>query len=662
MNEENKFDPRLGRIRAGRDATAKSYVRQVLRLTALAGGVAGSSSSRKRRFDGSRIGRGAGVGRVLADRHAAFRSRRVVIKTRLVRIGAKGVKAARLHLRYIQRDGVTRDGLPGELYDASQNRADGRAFLERSEGDRHQFRFIVAVEDAAEYEDLKDFTRRFMARMEADLGTKLDWVAVDHFNTGHPHTHVILRGKDEQDQDLVIAREYISRGMRERASEIANLDLGPRTDLEIEQRFTQEIDQDRLTSIDGRMIREASEQGAIDIRQSPPGAYGRFQQSLRTGRLQYLKRLGLADETEPGVWTLSKDLESTLRRLGERDDIIKTMHRAMTEVRIEHAPADYGIFDPAAPNVRLVGQIVTRGISDELNGRHYLILDGVDGRSHWVDVGDGTSVEEVALRSVVAIHAMQTGPRLADRTVAEIATQHHGLYSVEIHCRHDPSAGGEFVVAHVRRLEALRRANIVERSADGVWKIPSDFLEAIEALGRARFRKSPVAVEVLTTTRVEHLIKLDGATWLDRQLVSDEPSNIRDSGFGREVKSALAQRRQWLIGQGLAEQKGDRAIYRSNLIAILTGRELTRAAAQISGELGLPYTELGDAKRIEGTYRRQLDLVSGRFAVLERVRDFTLVPWGPVLERSLGKWAAGIARGDEISWSFGRRRSGPSST
>lgn len=649
MNEEHKFDPRLGKIRAGRDATAKSYVRQVLRLTALAGGVAGSSSSRKRRFDGSRIGRGAGVGRVLADRHAAFRSRRVVIKTRLVRIGANGVKAARLHLRYIQRDGVTRDGLPGELYDASQNRADGKAFLERSEGDRHQFRFIVAVEDAAEYEDLKDFTRRFMARMEADLGTKLDWVAVDHFNTGHPHTHVILRGTDEREQDLVIAREYISRGMRERASEIVTLDLGPRTDMEIEQRFTQEIDKDRLTSIDRRMIREASEQGAIDIRQSPSGAYGRFQQSLRTGRLQHLRRLGLADEAGPGVWTLSKDLESTLRRLGERDDIIKTMHRAMTEARIEHAPADYAIFDPAAPNARLVGQIVARGISDELNGCHFLILDGVDGRSHWVDVGDGTSVEEVALRSVVAIHATQTEPRLADRTVAEIAGQHLGQYSVEIHGRHDPSASGEFVAAHVRRLEALRRANIVERTAEGAWKIPTGFLEAIEALGQARFRKSPVAVEVLTTTRVEHLIKLDGATWLDRQLVYEEASGVRDSGFGREVKSALLQRRQWLIGQGLAEQQAGQTIYCSHMLATLGRRELNRVAAQISGELGLPYVELGDAKRIEGTYRRRLDLVSGRFAVIERARDFTLVPWRPVLDRCLGRTVNEIARSKAIS-------------
>src|SRR3546814_18053543 len=81
-------------------------------------------------------------------------------------MGKGGLKAARTHLRYIQRDGVTREGLPGELYDADSDRADGKAFLERSDGDRHQFRFIVSAEDAVEYEDLKGFTRRLMKQME----------------------------------------------------------------------------------------------------------------------------------------------------------------------------------------------------------------------------------------------------------------------------------------------------------------------------------------------------------------------------------------------------------------------------------------------------------------------------------------------------------------
>src|SRR3546814_6940269 len=86
-----------------------------------------------------------------------------------------------------------------------------------------------------------------MARVEADLGTRLDWVAVDHFNTGHPHTHIMVRGRDDRGRDLVIARDYLTAGMRERAAELVDLDLGPRDDRAIEARLRAEIDQERLT-------------------------------------------------------------------------------------------------------------------------------------------------------------------------------------------------------------------------------------------------------------------------------------------------------------------------------------------------------------------------------------------------------------------------------
>ena len=108
------------------------------------------------------------------------------------------------HLRYIQRDGVTPEGEPGAAYGATEDRADAEAFEARGREDRHQFRFIVSPEDAAELGDLRGFTRDLMGRMEGDLGTRLDWVAVDHFDTDNPHSHVVLRGVDE-DTFLVLA-------------------------------------------------------------------------------------------------------------------------------------------------------------------------------------------------------------------------------------------------------------------------------------------------------------------------------------------------------------------------------------------------------------------------------------------------------------------------
>jgi type IV secretory pathway VirD2 relaxase len=107
-------------------------------------------------------------------------------------------RAADAHLRYLERDGVTRDGEKGHAYSALEDEADGRAFIARGRDDRHQFRFIVAPEDGARMGDLRGFTRDLMRQMEQDLETRLDWIAVDHHNTGHPHTHIMMRGKNDR--------------------------------------------------------------------------------------------------------------------------------------------------------------------------------------------------------------------------------------------------------------------------------------------------------------------------------------------------------------------------------------------------------------------------------------------------------------------------------
>ncbi|WP_179783993.1 relaxase/mobilization nuclease domain-containing protein [Rhizobium sp. AN5] len=81
------------------------------------------------------------------------------------------------HLCYLERDGVTKDGAKGRVYSAFEDEADGKAFVERGRDDRHQFRFIVAPEDAADMADMRSFTRDLMKQMESDLDTRLDWVA-----------------------------------------------------------------------------------------------------------------------------------------------------------------------------------------------------------------------------------------------------------------------------------------------------------------------------------------------------------------------------------------------------------------------------------------------------------------------------------------------------
>jgi type IV secretory pathway VirD2 relaxase len=640
---DDDFELWLGRI--AKDRPFRHQVRKALNL---AGGAKHSSGGRARRFDGSRIGRGSGSGRILgaSSRHSGPRSRRVVVKARIVRLAGSGARAAVAHLRYLQRDGTTREGERGTLYSADLDIADGKAFLERGTGDRHQFRFIVAAEDGAEYEDLKPLIRRLMTQAERDLGTKLDWVAVDHFNTGHPHSHILVRGKDDRDQDLIIAREYITNGLRQRAVDLVNLDLGPRTDLEIARANLREIGQERFTGIDRRLLRAVEADGLVS-----PDNFDNIEQSLRAGRLATLTRMGLAVEERKGRWRLSEELEPTLRAMGKRGDIIATIDREVRARELAASPGDYAIYDPVRPDARrIVGRIAARGLSDEQVGREYLIVDGIDGRAHYVEIGVGGD-EHGREGAIVRIDPTPVSVRDVDRTVAEIAAANGGRYSEDIHFRHDPTASERFIQTHVRRLEAIRRSTrAVQREPDGTWEIAADHVERALEYERRRAARQPFRIEPLAAMALEQMPAHDGITWLDED-ASVSAAHGPTGSFGSKVADAMRQRRQWLVEQGLAD-KPDR-------LDILRGRELQRIAGQLSRELGAIFAEAEPGLPIEGTYRRSVQVGMMRMAVIENSREFTLVPWRPVLERQIGKEVSGIMRGREVSWTFGRQRSGP---
>jgi type IV secretory pathway VirD2 relaxase len=154
------------------------------------------------------------------------------------------------------------------MFDAASDDADLRAFAERASDDRHHFRFIVSPEDATEMEDLRAFTRDLTKQMEHDLGTRLDWVGIDHWNTDNPHVHLIVRGADDRGDTLVIHRNYISHGMRERAGELVTIELGPQSEHEVRRKLAGEVGADRWTRLDAALLREAqrTEDGVLDFR------------------------------------------------------------------------------------------------------------------------------------------------------------------------------------------------------------------------------------------------------------------------------------------------------------------------------------------------------------------------------------------------------------
>jgi len=642
-SDDDRFRVKPAPPKARDSQRSRRFVSQVLKQVSKASAKASVAPGAR---PSSTFGRGRVAAGVAGQKPSAG-DRRVVIKSRYVVLKKAGAKSVSTHLRYIERDGVTRDGQRGQAYGPETDAADLKEFEVHGRGDRHQFRFIVSVEDAEQLDDLRAYTREFMQRMATDLETRLDWVAVDHWDTDNPHTHVVLRGRAANGQDLVIAPDYMAHGMRMRAGELATEWLGPRTELEIRQGLLREVEQERLTGLDRTLLRRAN-LGIVDLTEGPNDRP--FQTMLRA-RLQRLETMELAERIDANRWHLAARMESTLAAMGDRGDILRTMHKAL-----HGQQRDYAIPE-SMHSVPIVGRIAGKGLDDEMNGRGYLVVDGVDGRAHYVRLPTGVDLTTLPTDGIVeVIPPGQT--RAVDHTISSLARD--GIYRTADHLAYLSRETKEDLQAtvgvHVRRLEALRRLGVVERVQEGVWRVPPDLVQRAQA--QDAHKAVDGRIELRSHLSVGEQLRANGSTWLDRQLLADG-EGLASKGFGAQVREALRSRVDFLVEQGLAERRSQRVVFVRNLLSTLRDRELVATGSAIQRESGLIHRQLHDGERMSGTYRRSLQLASGRFAMLDDGQSFSLAPWRPVLEKRLGQQVNAVVRGQSINWEFGRSR-GPS--
>ena len=477
MTEERDFQPRPGRIRSPRSQRARPFIAQALAAAQRAGGGVSQQGMLK---SGSRstFGRGR-VATVRANHLLTGRSRLVTVKARVVRHTARSAPLG-AHLGYLRREGVTRDGEKARLFGPETEDADPKAFAESCENDRHHFRFIVSPEDAPEMVDLEGFARELVGQMGKDLGTKLDWVAVDHWNTQHPHVHIIVRGVADDGQDLVISRDYIKEGMRARAQDLVTQELGPRTDRDIQLALERQVEAERWTQLDRQLVRDADRHGVIDLAPDPERQPDRFH-ALKIGRLRRLESLGLAHQVGPGQWTMDEAAETTLREFGERGDIIKRIHRGLTERGIERAIASY-VLAGESLDAPVIGRLVDRGLDDELKGTAYAVIDGVDGRTHHIKLPDLDAARDSAPGSIVELRKFddaQGRRRVAlavrsDLAIEEQVTAGGATWLDRQAVSRDTVAlgqagfGAEVRDAMQRRAEQLVEQGLAERHAQGI--------------------------------------------------------------------------------------------------------------------------------------------------------------------------------------------------
>ena len=259
--------------------------------------------------------------------------------------------------------------------------------------------------------DLQRLTRDVMSRMGADLHTSLEWVAVSHFNTEHPHVHVALRGVDASGEAFKLDRDYVRNGLRAAAQHFATLQLGYRTEQDATLALRRQVPLQRFTPLDRLIVARTqpldgiSDDFRVTADPTHPGL-GRFaairEQSLAS-RLMTLQTMGLARPDGPHRWQVRQDLETALKAMQRAADNQKTLaaHGALlSDPRLQLS----------APNWRdvtsLEGRVLSHG--EEEDGRRYLMVEGTDGRVYYLrytpELDEARSRGDLTTNSFVVIN------------------------------------------------------------------------------------------------------------------------------------------------------------------------------------------------------------------------------------------------------------------
>lgn len=630
-------------------ASGKKEVRKTLSFLQTVDRIARSSA--KSAPDSARSGsskRGKSAGKNSYVKAPAKSAQRVVVKARYVRKTSTAARKAAIksHISYITRSGAGQepDSKPIAYNNGQEMTAEQlQEWASKAATDKHHFRFIVSPENSHNL-DMREFAEELVKRMEQDLNTRLDCIVVNHYNTDTPHTHLMVRGIDDQGRDLVISRDYIANGVRGRASEIATERLGYRCELEIREGMTKDVTKDRFTQIDRDLLKlaAASEDMEVDLRNHPVNfrhSFAVFKRSVQMQRLKHLEELELAKEVSPGVWTIADNMETTLRNLGTRGDIIKTMHRSLKEAGQERV-----IFDPKSARTPITGVVVDKGLSDELHERKYLIISATDNRAYYVPLTKYSEEpgHEAVPGSIVTVsaHAPALEIKTSDRNIMEIAAGNNGIYTSEKHLEQVNSyrlpqgaTKERFVDSHLTRLKVLESQGLVERTGKSAWRVPPDLEDKIKELSeRTAASARHVKITLESRQSLTQQIGAEAPTWLDRQLPSGiSETSGRNSIFRESLEAAKRERVEKLCQLQLAEKTPNSLELRVDFLDELYRRQMVAANRALSRQYGTS-VDLQAGETFTGTVEGVHHLPSGPHVVLRDGQKFTCVPFRKGME------------------------------
>jgi len=364
-NAGDEVRERSGQLRPGRVKQSQSSfprmtgtARNLLRLarmvarTAKSGGKSGGTSSYL----------------PSSSRTSPFQ-RRAIVNVRYSIARTRGGWKA--HGTYIERESAKgdRENPDAERFGLAKEQSLGSlADGWQKAGDRRLFKIILSPEDPAA--DLDRTTQEVIKRIEKEISGTVEWGAVVHRNTDHPHVHMIVRDRLRSGVEFTLPRDLIRQGLREAVQESLTRQLGPRTLEEIEEQKQVELTANRVTPLDRRL--------SDRLVSAPDGNEFRNLDSARNlpegSRLRHLARLGLAKPLPGGEWKVRSDFVTQLQQMKNIQDRARTLFRCGVAISDPHAPMEYSL-----ASKKLIGRVLLNS-EDERTGALQTIFETTAGK------------------------------------------------------------------------------------------------------------------------------------------------------------------------------------------------------------------------------------------------------------------------------------------
>lgn len=429
--------------------------------------------------------------------------------------------------------------------------------------DPHLFKVIVSPENGQQM-NLKQHAKDLMLQMERDLKTKLEWAAIDHHNTDNPHLHILIRGIDEHGNTLLMDARYLSQGIRHRSQEIATLELGLCLAHDRLRKREQILEKQYVTEID-RSLRHKAQNSMISYHNPvSDNVLAREYRLLEIKRLKFLESLGLAQKIAPKAWRLSDNLETSLKELQISHDIIKSRARHQIPSFNHEKLSPTLIKDGKS----LTGKVIGMGLDDELQDRRYLLLDGIDGKVHYIQ----------ATNSIVKArdnHEFENGHVITlekhkftnefDKTIEYIKVHNHidleNLASLPLSrinndiisfvmehgiapkpSVHEQSFANEYALIMRKRFDELVNENVITLDINGLYHLHKNWQLQFEKIINRRYQNLTLTNNTKHALSNERLLKKSKINLPDRiieheqQQLSLEQKRIRKQAKSRELE------------------------------------------------------------------------------------------------------------------------------